>query len=182
MMLTTIVEGLKQLRLGIGLLLAAGAILLMLDLKSRNLGSKSKGTTVPKVAVVQHASIKAIDDGRVGLLEEFTRRGFVEPGKVSVKVFNAEGDIGTANAIAKDVVSGTYDLIVTISTPSLQTVAIANKSAAQVPHVFGLVTDPYAAGVGIDPLDHSKHPEYMTGFGTMPSYFFSYEAVDSTCR
>ena len=166
-MLTPIVEGLKQLRLGLGLLVAAGAILLMLDLQSRNLGSKSKGSSVPKVAIVQHASIKAIDDGRIGLLEEFKKRGFVEPDKVSVKVFNAEGDIGTANAIAKDVVSGTYDLIVTISTPSLQTVASANKSAAQIPHVFGLVTDPYAAGVGIDPLDHSKHPEYMTGFGSM---------------
>lgn len=166
-MFKTIYDALKQLRLGIGLLIAAGAILLMLDLNSRNPGLKKSGKGIPRVAIVQHASIKAIDDGRAGLLEQFKSRGFTEPDKVSIKVFNAEGDIGTANAIAKDVVSGTYDLIITISTPSLQTVASANKSASQINHVFGLVTDPYAAGVGIDPSDHTKHPAYMTGFGSM---------------
>jgi len=166
-MFSAIFDGLKQLGLGLGLLVAAGAILLMLDLNSRNPGLRKNSKGIPRVAIVQHASIKAIDDGRIGLLEEFKNRGFVEPDTVSIKVFNAEGDIGTANAIAKDVVSGSYDLIVTISTPSLQTVASANKSALRVNHVFGLVTDPYAAGVGIDPLDHSKHPAYMTGFGSM---------------
>jgi len=166
-MFSAFIDAIKQLRLGIGLLLVAAAILLMLDLKSRNPPDGKSRNGVPRVAIVQHASIKAIDDGRLGLLEEFKKRGFIEPDKVSIKVFNAEGDIGTANAIAKDVVSGSYDLIITISTPSLQTVASANKSASQVKHVFGLVTDPYAAGVGIDPQDHSKHPPYMTGFGSM---------------
>ncbi|MCE2809811.1 MAG: ABC transporter substrate-binding protein [Planctomycetaceae bacterium] len=166
-MFKTIYDALKQLRLGIGLLIAAGAILLMLDLNSRNPGLRKSSKGIPRVAIVQHASIKAIDDGRIGLLEQFKSRGFTEPDNVSIKVFNAEGDIGTANAIAKDVVSGAYDLIITISTPSLQTVASANKSASQINHVFGLVTDPYAAGVGIDPSDHTKHPAYMTGFGSM---------------
>lgn len=166
-MFSTIFDGLRQLRLGIGLLVAAAAILLMLDLNSRNPEQRKNSKGIPRVAIVQHASIKAIDDGRIGLLEEFKNRGFVEPDTVSIRVFNAEGDIGTANAIAKDVVSGSYDLIITISTPSLQTVASANKSASQVNHVFGLVTDPYAAGVGIDPVDHSKHPAYLTGFGSM---------------
>lgn len=166
-MFSAFIDAIKQLRLGIGLLFVAAAILLMLDLKSRNPPDGKSRNGVPRIAIVQHASIKAIDDGRLGLFEEFKKRGFIEPDKVSIKVFNAEGDIGTANAIAKDVVSGSYDLIITISTPSLQTVASANKSANQVKHVFGLVTDPYAAGVGIDPQDHSKHPPYMTGFGSM---------------
>jgi putative ABC transport system substrate-binding protein len=160
-------DGLKRLSLGIGLLLAAGSILLFMDLQSRNSGGKKSASSLRRIAIIQHASIKAIDDGRSGLLEQLKKRGFTESDKLTFKLFNAEGDIGTANAIAKDVVSGSYDLLITISTPSLQTVANANKSANQVLHVFGLVTDPYAAGVGIDANDHSKHPPYMTGFGSM---------------
>lgn len=166
-MWATFWAGLRQLRLSIGLVIAAAAVLLLLDLNSRQSAHRTTKATMPRVAIVQHASIKAIDDGRMGLLEQLQKRGFLGPDKITLKVFNAEGDIGTANAIAKDVVSGAYDLIITLSTPSLQTVANANKSANQVPHVFGLVTDPYAAGVGIDPDDHGKHPPYMTGFGSM---------------
>lgn len=166
-MLSALLEGLRKLRLGFVLLLVAATILLALDLPSRNAGSKNGKRAVPRIAIVQHASIKAIEDGRIGLLEQFAKRGFRDGSSVTIKSFNAEGDIGTANAIAKDVVAGSFDMVITISTPSLQTVAAANKSANQVPHVFGLVTDPYAAGVGIDATDHSKHPPYMTGFGSM---------------
>jgi ABC-type uncharacterized transport system substrate-binding protein len=166
-MLTPLLDGLKRLSLGLVLLAVAAAILLALDLQSRNVSGNRSSSSIPRIAVVQHASIKAIEDGRTGMLEQLSKRGFVDGSTAAIKIFNAEGDIGTANAIAKDVVSGSFDLIITISTPSLQTVANANKSSNQVRHVFGLVTDPYAAGVGIDAADHSKHPPYLTGFGSM---------------
>jgi putative ABC transport system substrate-binding protein len=166
-MLHQFFDGLKRLRLGIALIVAAGAILLLMDLQSRNADGRKSGASLRRIAIVQYASIKAIDDGRIGLLEQMKKRGFGESDRIAFSLFNAEGDIGTANAIARDVVSGGYDLIITMSTPSLQTVANANKSASQTPHVFGLVTDPYAAGVGIDAQDHHKHPSYLTGFGSM---------------
>jgi ABC-type uncharacterized transport system substrate-binding protein len=160
-------DGLKRLSLGLALLMVAACVLLLLDLRSRNVAGRKNDSDIRRIAIVQHASVKALEDGRIGLLEQLAKRGYADSGAVSIKIYNAEGDIGTANAIAKDVVSGSYDLIITISTPSLQTVASANKSAGQIPHVFGVVTDPYAAGVGIDPEDHSQHPPYMTGFGSM---------------
>ncbi len=168
-MLSLFLDSLKRLRLAIGLLIAVASTLLLLDLKSRNpqTGNLENANRTQRIALVQHASIKAIDDGRIGLLDQLKKRGWIEGKNCSMRIFNAEGDIGTANAIAKEVVSGSFDLVITISTPSLQTVASANKSAGQIPHVFGLVTDPYAAGVGIDPNDHAKHPPYMTGFGSM---------------
>ncbi|MFN7628184.1 MAG: ABC transporter substrate-binding protein [Pirellula sp.] len=161
-------EGLRRLSLGIVLLAIAGMVLLLLDLQSRK-GARNSGpgAAIPRIAFVQHASIKAIDDGRVGAIEQLKKRGYIDGETVSIKYFNAEGDIGTANAIAKEVTSGSYDFILTMSTPSLQTVASANKSAGQITHVFGLVTDPYSAGVGIDREDHLKHPPYMTGMGSM---------------
>ena len=76
----------------------------------------------------------------------------------SIGRFNADGDFTVANAIAGQVVAAGFDLVVTISTPSLQTVAKANSSE-RVIQVFGLVADPYRAGVGIgrkSPLDHPK--------------------------
>ena len=55
-------------------------------------------------------------------------------------------------------VAAGFDLVVTISTPSLQTVAKANSSE-RVIQVFGIVADPFRVGVGIgrkSPLDHPK--------------------------
>jgi ABC-type uncharacterized transport system substrate-binding protein len=160
-------EGWKRLGLGLALLATAATILLLLDLPSRNRGQAKNSGGIPRIAIVQHASIKALEDGRIGLMEQLTKRGQVDGKTMTVQFFNAEGDIGTANAIAKNVVSGSFDMVVTLSTPSLQSVASANKNGARIHHVFGLVTDPFAAGVGIDPNDPAKHPPYMTGFGSM---------------
>jgi len=159
---------LRRFRLGTLLLVTSSATLLLLDLKSRRTDNASeKAARLPEIAFVQHASIKALDDGRIGAIEQLKKRGLIDGQTVSIKFFNSEGDMAVANSIAKEVTSGAYDFVLTMSTPSLQTVANANKSGDQVPHVFGLVTDPYSAGVGIDAKDHLKHPPYMTGFGSM---------------
>jgi putative ABC transport system substrate-binding protein len=67
--------------------------------------------------------------------------------------------------MAQEIASGDYDLAMTLTTPSLQAVANANK-AGKKRHVFGMVTDPTAAGVGIgkEPLDH---PAHLVGIGTL---------------
>ena len=43
--------------------------------------------------------------------------------------------------------------------------ANANRDG-DVIHVFGIVTDPIAAGVGIDPDDQFNRPEHLAGLGT----------------
>ena len=144
------------------LLLVGCAILLLSDLETRVTESDSKQglaqKEMPRIALVQHASIKAIEDGRVGLLAALQSRGYEDGKNIKLKIFNAEADIATANAIAKEVTGGGFDLLITLSTVSLQTVASANKTGRRTPHVFGLVTDPFTAGVEIDPIDHLKHP------------------------
>ena len=119
-------------------------------------------TTVPRVALVQHASQAAIDDGVKGILEGLAARGY-EPGKtLHLQQFNAHGDLPTANDIARQVTDGSYDLVITASTASLQSVANANQ-AGRVRHVFGVVADAAGAGVGVgrEPLDH---PSHMAGY------------------
>jgi ABC-type uncharacterized transport system substrate-binding protein len=165
-------DSFKRLFLGIALVAVASGILLYSDLRNRN---RSQGRRNPsaaagkqfRVALVQHASQAVLDDGVRGVLEALAARGYSEGGKLVLRRYNAEADLPTANSIAKDVVSAGNDLIITASTISMQTVANANKFAGQTPHVFGLVSDPYSAGVGINRTNHLDHPPYMAGYGTM---------------
>jgi len=153
---------LKSLGLGFGAIAVASAILLFSDAGSQ----KSAGSKAPlRVAVLQHASQTTIDDGYAGVVAGLEEKGFVDGQNLVLKRSNAEGDVATANAMAQEIVSGGFDLAMTLTTPSLQAVANANK-AGRVRHVFGLVTDPVAAGVGIGekPLDH---PRWLVGIGTL---------------
>jgi ABC-type uncharacterized transport system substrate-binding protein len=170
--LVLMIATMKRLSLGLSLIAFAASVLLYTDLDSRNSSRRQAGTSnVPdkmlRVALVQHASIPALEDGATGIIETLAERGYQHGSHLQLKRYNAEADIGTANAIAKEVTSGGYDLIVSVSTISLQTIANANKFGAKTPHVFGLVSDPYGAGVGIDAANHAIHPPYLTGYGSM---------------
>lgn len=156
-------QTLKSLSVGLGAIAAASAILLFSDFESRRpQGTKEREF---RIAVLQHASQTIIEDGYAGALAGLEESGFVEGRNLNLRRFNAEGDVATANAMAQEIASGDYDLAMTLTTPSLQAVANANK-AGKVRHVFALVTDPVAAGVGIgqEPLDH---PAHLVGIGTL---------------
>jgi len=149
------------------LIAAASSILLISDWKQR----RAPTGHLPRVAILQHVSQGIIDEGVRGIVDALAENGFVDQKTILLRRYNAENDMATANAIAKEVTSGQFDLIVTATTISLQSVASANKAGpnngGRVKHVFGLVSDPFAAGVGIsreNPLDHPKH---LTGLGTM---------------
>src|SRR5262245_55315371 len=144
----------RRLLLGFSLIFLASAILLISDWHQRRAG----GGKIPRLAIVQHSAQPALDEGVLGVLDGLTANGLVDGQNISIKRFNADGDFAVANAIAEQVVAAGFDVVVTISTPSLQTVAKANSSD-RVIQVFGLVADPYRVGVGIgrkSPLDHPK--------------------------
>jgi ABC-type uncharacterized transport system substrate-binding protein len=165
-------ETIKRLGLGFILIALAAGVLLYTDRGSRNNkrnvpGGANAATKVWRVALVQHASLPVFEEGASGLLESLAARGYSDGDRIQIRRFNAEADIGTANAIAKEVTTGSYDLILTLSTISMQTVANANKVGRRTLHVFGLVSDPYGAGVGIEATNHAIHPPYMTGYGSL---------------
>src|SRR6187399_2619172 len=135
-------HALKRLALGFFLIGLTSAILLLADRGHR----KSGGGTALRIAIVQHASTQVLDDGVRGVLDGLAARGFREGETLAVERFNAQGDMPTGIAIAKQAVSGGYDLVITSSTPSMQALANNNKDG-QVKHLFTLVADPFAAGV-----------------------------------
>lgn len=166
-------HALKRLSPGISLIVMASAILLWSDVPRRSpliaLPDRSSNQPQParvvKVALMQMVSQPIIDEGAAGVLEGLKEAGFVEGGALQLSRFNAEGDLATANTMAQELTGGGYDLVITLTTSALQAMANANKQR-KVPHVFGLVTDPVKAGVGVgtEPLDH---PSHMVGIGTL---------------
>jgi len=162
------ISALKKLGLGLFLIAGAAAVLLYSDLESRRVEVRSQ-QRVMRVAMVQQISIPALDDGLAGAISALEHRGYADGGRIVLSRYNAHGDISTGNAIAKEVTSSNFDLIVSVSTVSLQTLANANRFATPPRrHVFGLVSDPYAVGVGVNRENHSIHPAYMTGVGSLP--------------
>jgi len=145
----------KRLSLGLTLIAAASGILLLMDLHRRAGGAQR----VPQVAILQQASTPGLDEGVRGMIAGLEAKGFRDGETVAIVRYNAEGDAATANAIAREITDGHFDLVLTSSTPSLQAVANANKDGRTI-HVFGIVADPYVAGVGLkreNPLDHPRH-------------------------
>jgi len=152
---------LRCLSLALALLVAASAILLLSDWSQR----RPAGDKTIRVAVFQFASRPTLDEGVTGIVAGLEEKGFREGNNLSLSRHNAESDLSTANAMARDMTDGRYDLIITVSTPALQAVANANQQG-RTPHVFGIVTDPAASGVGIGRKNPLDPPPYMAGIGT----------------
>ncbi len=177
---------LKRLSLGLILIALTSAVLLVSDWRSRkSLQRQGSAKTLAsrktiRVAVVQHASQPVLNDGVKGMLDGLAEKGFVDGQNLALGKFNAEGDMATANAIAKNVTGGDYDLVLTASTLSMQSVANANKAGKSL-HVFSLVTDPYGAGVGINRSNHFDHPRHLAGYGTMQPVALAFQMARQ-CR
>ncbi|MDZ7743410.1 MAG: ABC transporter substrate-binding protein [Bacteroidota bacterium] len=155
----------KDLWLAVALILGVSAILLLSDLEQRQTSAPGPVKEYPGIAVMQISSTSLLDKHVQGVLDRLQSEGFIASDESNIRQFNPQADMSTANAIAKDLVNGPYDIIITSSTLALQTIANANKSSRK-PHIFGAVTDPYGAGVGITGPAPNHHPAYMSGIGT----------------
>ena len=151
----------KRLLLGFILIVSASAALLLSDLGRRTAVARS----VPYVGLLQHASTMLLDEGTQGAIDGLAENGFIDGKTIVIEKFNAQGDISVGNSIAKEMVNSRYDLLVTMSTLSLQAVANANRNGKTV-QVFGLVADPVVAGVGISRNNPLNHPRNLVGIGS----------------
>ena len=161
----------KRLFLGSIMIAGASAMLLATD------RTRSGIPGMPRIAVLQHASVPVLDDGVRGMIDGLSTKGYRDGETAHITVYNAQGEIATANAIAREITDGRFDLVLTSSTPSLQAVANANK-AGRTMHVFGIVADPYVAGVGLDRANPLAHPRHLVGQGI----FFPPSKVFGTAR
>jgi len=152
---------LKRLAVGFSFITLASAVLLLSDLNQRTTGVGK----IPRVAVLQHASTALLDETVQGMLDALADAGYRDGQNIAISRFNAENDLPTDNAIAKEITDGKFDLVLTASTLSMQAVANANKAGKAI-HVFGAVADPFSAGIGLNRENPMDHPKHLVGIGT----------------
>ncbi len=151
-------SSLKRLIPGIALIIVAAAVLLAVD----GLSLMAPVKSIPEISILQIASRPVMDDSVRGAVDGLKESGFEAGKNLAIRFLNPENDMPTANSMAKLVVESRDRLVITFSTPYLQIMANANKAGKKI-HIFGTVTDPFAAGVGIT---KTAHPSYLAGIGT----------------
>lgn len=151
----------KKLLPGFILIIAASSLLLFFDGEKAATG----GAKIHKIAVFQFSSRPTLDDAVSAFIKTIADKGFIDGGNISIKRFNAETENAAGAAIANEIVNSRFDMAVTVSTPSLQIMANANRTA-KIAHIFAVVTDPAGAGVGISEKDPLDHPDHLAGIGT----------------
>lgn len=113
------------------------------------------------VAITQIVEHPALDSAYEGVKDELAERGFKEGENLRVMHESAQGNSAIASQIARKFVGEEPDVIVTIATPSSQTMAAA---ARNTPIVFAAVTDP----VGAKLVDSAEAPgANITGVSDM---------------
>jgi ABC-type uncharacterized transport system substrate-binding protein len=153
----------KRLGVAIALIALASGILLATDRQRRH-SPAGPGPRVYHVALLQHTSTAILDESVEGVVDGLAARGFRKGENLELKVFNPQGDAGTSATTAREIVNGPYDLVITVSTLSLQAIANANKQR-HMTHVFGIVADPFSALPGLERTEPGRHPPYLTGQG-----------------
>ena len=122
-------------------------------------GEKAKSNQ-PLISLFQFASRQTVDDAAVGVQDGLKEAGFINGENCKIDIKNSENDFSTAQLIAQRLAGGKSDILITLTTPCLQVTATANK---RIPHVFGMVTDPFRMGVADDPDNHIPN---ITGIAT----------------
>jgi putative ABC transport system substrate-binding protein len=107
--------------------------------KTSNEPEQSKITKIGITQIVEHP---ALDSAREGFIAALKDNGYEEGKNIEFDLQNAQGDMPTAQTIAKKFVDDKVDMIFAISTPSAQAVYNATK---EIPILITAVTDPVAA-------------------------------------
>ena len=157
---------LRAIWLGVLLISLASALLLYSDLDRRQSSSHHQvAHSLPRLAVMQWSSTDLLDHTVQGMVEGLRRQGFEHGRSADIRFLNAADDNTTGNMMASELADGQYQMVLTASTLALQAMAKANAQG-RVVHLFGAVTDPYGAGVGITGPGAGEHPPQLVGIGT----------------
>lgn len=141
----------KLLSLALGLLL----VFSLAACSSGTAASTSTATPEPtatptpeplKIGILQYATHPSLDNCYEGIVQGLAEAGYVDGQNVTIDYQNGNGENETNNLIASNFVTGGYDLIIAIATPSAMSAYSAAREAG-IPVVFSAVSDPVSAGL-----------------------------------
>lgn len=139
-------------------------LLIMITAVITACNSSKKSTASLKIALVQYNDSPLSELSQQGIREGLELAGLKEDQDFELKVYNAQGDIGTLNLIFDAVINYRPRLVFVTSTPTLQ---MAIRKIHDIPVVFSVVADPVLAGAGKSFDDHLPN---VTGISTMGDY------------
>lgn len=156
---------LRRVALGIAIVAAASAVLLLSDLQHRERAAHSALTKKHrwKIYFVQYNDVIDVKDAESGVLDGLRESGLEDGRDFEVKILNAQGDMATVSALIDSAVTGGADLLITFSTPTLQA---ALRRAQNVPVVYNYVSSGLKAGAGKSNTDHAPN---VTGVSLLPA-------------
>ncbi len=114
---------------------------------------KERMAKQPRVHVIAYSNAVFTEEVLDGMRAGFTKQGLVPGTAIELTTVNAQGEASTLQQLVIDAVASRPDVLMSISTPTLQALLKRND---RIPCVFTTVFDPYVTGVGTAPLAH--HP------------------------
>ena len=121
-------QRLRRLLLGIILIVAASAVLVLTDKSgSRTAQNAARSAKSTRIAIIQLTNIAAFETGKAGLLAYLESVGYSAPNGCVIETFNASGDMATLAQICAQVGSSThYDLVISLGTACTQSFVRTN--------------------------------------------------------
>jgi ABC-type uncharacterized transport system substrate-binding protein len=155
----------KRLFLGLVLIVLASTVLLISDWRGRNVNAGRAGVNRKWVVnLLEYVNVGDSEESQKGIVDGLREAGLVEGRDVELTIRNAQGDMSTLNGLVDAALTARADLLMTLSTPTLQA---AIRKAPQLPIVFTFLADPISAGVGRSFTDHLPN---VTGVVTSSAY------------
>jgi ABC-type uncharacterized transport system substrate-binding protein len=148
-------KSLLRLSLGLGLILAASAVLFLTDQPRprprTDSGQVSASSRRWRIGLVTYSESTVVEEAYAGVRAGLKEAGLVDGRDFTIDYRSAQGDIATLNSIYDELNGDDSDLVVSFSTPALQS---GLRKVNRKPLIFGLVLDPIAAGAGKSDVDH----------------------------
>ncbi len=151
----------RRLFLGFFLIALISSVLLISDWNRRkptgspdgNVTAATPSGAVKKwhINLVEFNNVSDVEEAEHGVLAGLRESGLVEGRDYDVTVGNAQGDMGTVNSLIDAAITAGADLLITLSTPTLQA---ALQRARNLPIVFTYVASGVIAGAGRSDTDH----------------------------
>lgn len=109
---------------------------------------------IPKINMIAYNYSIPCEDAQEGFLEGLKENGFLPGIDFELKRANGAGDMPTLSLLVDSAVTDNSDLIVSFSTPALQTVVSRGKN---IPAVYSFVASGVIAGAGESLTNHQKN-------------------------
>jgi putative ABC transport system substrate-binding protein len=124
--------------------------------------SEKKEVSLYTIGILQFNEAATLNEVREGFIRALEDRGLKDGQNVRLKVRNGRGDITELQKIAQEFVAERVDIIVALSTPSLQAALIATHD---IPIIFSSVANPYLAGAGTSDEEHLSNVSGVSSKG-----------------